>query len=90
MGRNHFFIRYNDIEVIFMTLDNAIKKRFEVLCSERSISLEQLCRDAGVSVSDLERPGGILFCTVEYLCTALQISLSDFFCNELFSRSFHE
>lgn len=73
-----------------MTLDNAIKKRFEVLCSEKNITLEQLCCDAGISVSDLERPGGILFCTVEYLCTALQISLSDFFCNELFSRTFRE
>lgn len=73
-----------------MTLDNAIKKRFEILCSKKNTTLEQLCHDAGVSVSDLERPDGILFSTVEELCFALHISLSDFFCNELFNRSFHE
>lgn len=73
-----------------MTLNNAIEKRFCMLCSEKNITLEQLFSDAGISVSELERPGGILFSTVEDLCFALHISLSDFFCNELFSRSFHE
>ena len=73
-----------------MTLDNAIKKRFEILCSEKNITLEQLCNEAGISVSEFRRPGGILFSTVEELCFALHISLSDFFCNELFNRSFHE
>lgn len=73
-----------------MTLDNAIEKRFYVLCSEKNITLEQLCSEVGISVSEFHRPGGILFSTVVDLCFALHISLSDFFCNELFSRSFHE
>ena len=62
-------------------------ERVYALIEERDISLYQLARMSGVSYSTVKttekRGGQLTVDTIERICAALQISMSDFFSEEL-------
>ena len=64
---------------------NTVERVYELL-EEREISLYQLARMSGVSYSTVKttekRGGQLTVDTIERICAALQISMSDFFSKE--------
>lgn len=74
-----------------MTLLNAISKRILNLCSENNITVNKLCTLAGITQSTVnsilkgesKNPG---IYTLKKLCDALDITIQDFFNDDLFKN----
>lgn len=72
-----------------INIKDAIVERFRQLCEERKISYTQLARLAGITPSTVysmlqpERKD-ISIVTVKKLCDGLDLSIIDFFDNEVF------
>ncbi len=74
-----------------MTLGNAISKRILNLCEEHKISLNRLSNICGITQSTLNNIiSGVsqnpTVSTVKKICDGLEITLIDFFNDELFSN----
>lgn len=72
-----------------MTLGNAISKRILNLCEEHSISLNRLSNICGITQSTLNNiisgaSQNPTVSTVKKICDGLEITLVDFFDDELF------
>lgn len=73
----------------YINIKDAIVERFRQLCGERNISYTELARLAGVTPSTVysmlqpERRD-ISIVTVKKLCDGLDLSIIDFFDNEIF------
>lgn len=70
-------------------MKDAIVERFRQLCAERGISYTELARLAGVTPSTVysmlqSERRDISVVTVKKLCDGLDISIADFFDNDIF------
>ena len=84
-------IFYDMDEVITMNVKDAVSQRFQELCSERNIKINQLAYLSGVtpstaySMMDPTRRD-ISIVTIKKFCDGLDVSLSEFFTAELFDK----
>jgi len=74
-----------------MTIGEACRIRIQELCNERNITLNKLAIMSGVTQSTLNnimsgRNNTATVATLKKLCDGLDISIIDFFCNEMFSN----
>ena len=74
-----------------MNAKDAVAIRFQKLCKERNISLNELANLSGVTPSTLysmmdERRRDISILTIKKFCDGLEMSLSDFFHDEIFDE----
>ncbi len=74
-----------------MNVKDAVAKRFQQLCKERNISLNELANLSGVTPSTLysimdERRRDISIVTIKKFCDGLEISLAEFFNDILFDK----
>ena len=74
-----------------MTIGEACRIRIQELCNERNITLNKLAIMSGVTQSTLNnimsgRNNTATVATLKKLCDGLDISIIDFFCNEIFSN----
>lgn len=72
-----------------MQIKDAIVKRFENLCGERNIRLNELATLSGVTPSTVysmfdDRRRDISVITVKKLCDGLDISIAEFFNDKIF------
>ena len=73
-----------------MTIGEACKIRIENLCDERGITVNKLAIISGVTQSTLNnivsgRNKSTTVSTIKKLCDGLEISITDFFSDNLFS-----
>ena len=75
--------------VIYMTITEAVKKRFDELCEERNLNYCRLAYLSGVPYTTVKsifynqskNPG---ISTIKKLCDGLEISVTDFFDTDYF------
>ena len=72
-----------------MSVKDAVVRRFEDLCKERKIKINELANISGVTPSTVysmmdERRRDISITTIKKLCDGLDISLEEFFSGEDF------
>ena len=72
-----------------MSVKDAVVRRFEQLCKERRIKINELANISGVTPSTVysmmdERRRDISITTIKKLCDGLDISLEEFFSGEDF------
>ena len=72
-----------------MTVGEAVKERILQLCQEHSISINKLCTISGVTQSTVNniingRNNSTTISTIKKLCDGLEITVEEFFSNELF------
>ena len=72
-----------------MTVGIAVKERILQLCKERKLSINKLCTISGVTQSTVNniisgRNQSATVATIKKLCDGLDITIEEFFCNELF------
>lgn len=77
------------IEVLPMTIGQAVTARILNLCRERNISINKLCTMSGVTQSTVNniisgRNHSVTVSTIQKLCEGLGITIEDFFHSELF------
>ena len=74
-----------------MTIGEACKIRIEELCDERRITVNKLAIISGITQSTLNniisgRNKSTTVSTIKKLCDGLEISITDFFSDDLFSN----
>ena len=74
-----------------MNAKDAVAIRFQKLCKERNISLNELANLSGVTPSTLysmmdERRRDISILTIKKFCDGLEMSLSEFFQDQIFEE----
>lgn len=74
-----------------MTVGEAVRQRIVELCQQRDISFNKLSSISGVTQSTVNniisgRNHSTTVSTVKKLCDGLGITVSEFFCAELFSQ----
>lgn len=72
-----------------MNIGEAVRERILQLCQERNISINMLCTMSGVTQSTVNniingRNRSTTVSTVKKLCDGLDISIEEFFSNEVF------
>ena len=72
-----------------MNIGEAVKERILQLCKERNISINMLCTISGVTQSTVNnivngRNNSTTISTIKKLCDGLEITIEEFFSNELF------
>lgn len=72
-----------------MSVKDAVAMRFQEICNERSIKINELANISGVTPSTAysmmdERRRDISIITIKKFCDGLNISLKEFFTSELF------
>ncbi len=72
-----------------MNVGEAVRERILQLCKEHDISINKLCTVSGVTQSTVNniingRNNSTTVSTIKKLCDGLEISVEDFFSNELF------
>ena len=77
------------IEVIPMTIGEAVQQRIIMLCDERTLSVNKLCTISGVTQSTVNniisgRNNSTTVATIQKLCDGLDITIDEFFHDELF------
>lgn len=77
------------IEVISMTVGEAVRLRISELCRERNLSFNKLSMMSGVTQSTLNnivsgRNNSATVATVQKLCDGLGITIEEFFTSPLF------
>lgn len=78
-----------------MYLKDAIELRINELCKEQNITINKLCTICGITQSTLAnlkvRPKtNISTLTILRICRGLNITLQDFFCDELFCNTYFD
>jgi len=73
-----------------VTIGEAVKERILELCRERDISVNRLSNMSGVTQSTVNnivsgRNNSTTVSTVKKLCDGLDITVTDFFCSDLFA-----
>ena len=74
-----------------MNAKDAVTKRFQKLCKERNMTLNELANLSSVTPSTLyskidERRRDISILTIKKFCDGLEMSLADFFHDEIFEE----
>lgn len=74
-----------------MNIGEAVKERILQLCQDRDISINMLCTMSGVTQSTVNniingRNRSTTVSTIKKLCDGLDISIEDFFTNEVFQN----
>ena len=74
-----------------MTIGEACRKRISELCNERNITINKLSIISGVTQSTLNnimsgRNNSATIATLKKLCDGLEISIIDFYNNDIFSN----
>lgn len=74
-----------------MKIKEAIIKRFQQLCAERDLSYTELARLSGITPSTVysmlqPKRKDMSVVTVKKLCDGLNLSVADFYDNELFRK----
>ncbi len=74
-----------------MNAKDAVAKRFQKLCKERNMTLNELANLSGVTPSTLysimdERRRDISILTIKKFCDGLEMSLADFFHDVIFEE----
>jgi DNA-binding Xre family transcriptional regulator len=82
---------YNIFEVIIMTVKDVVAKRFEELCRERNIKLNELANISGVTPSTAysmmdENRRDVSIITIKKFCDGLDITLGEFFSTSEFDN----
>jgi len=72
-----------------MTLAEAIKKRIENLCKEKNMNINKLAIASGINPATIRSTLKKKFSnpnteTLYYICIGLNITMAEFFCDELF------
>ena len=72
-----------------MNIGEAVKLRILDLCKQNDITVNKLSTISGITQSTLNnivsgRNKGVTVSTLKKICDGLDISIEDFFCNELF------
>ncbi len=72
-----------------MTIGNAVRERIKALCAERSITVNKLSTVSGLTQSTLNniisgRNNSATVSTVKKICDGLEITIQEFFDDELF------
>lgn len=72
-----------------MNVGEAVRERILQLCQDRNISINMLCTMSGVTQSTVNniingRNRSTTVSTIKKLCDGLDISIEDFFSNEVF------
>ena len=72
-----------------MNIGEAVKFRILDLCKQNDITVNKLSTISGITQSTLSnivggRNKGVTVSTLKKICDGLDISIEDFFCNELF------
>lgn len=72
-----------------MTIQMAIRERIFQLCAERRITINKLATQSGITQSTLNnivsgRNHSTTVSTIQKLCDGLNMTISDFFCCDLF------
>ena len=72
-----------------MTVKDAVARRFQAICAERGIKLNELANRSGVTPSTVysmmdHRRRELSITTIKKLCDGLDITLGDFFSAEEF------
>ena len=72
-----------------MKVGEAVRERIRGLCAERGITINQLATLSGITQSTLNnivsgRNNSATVATIQKICNGLNISLLDFFDNDLF------
>lgn len=72
-----------------MNIGEAVRERILQLCQERNISINMLCTMSGVTQSTVNniingRNRSTTVSTIKKLCDGLDISIEEFFSNEVF------
>ena len=78
------------MEVMFLTIGEAVKERIFELCRQHDISINKLCNISGVTQSTVNnivsgRNNSTTVSTIKKLCDGLGISIIEFFTSEIFS-----
>ena len=73
-----------------MNIKDAVAKRFQQICIDRNMSLNELANLSGVTPSTLysmmdKRRRDISVITIKKFCDGLEMSLAEFFDDKLFS-----
>ena len=82
---------YTILEVILMNVKDAVAKRFEELCRQRNIKINELANISGVTPStaysmlDKSRRD-VSITTIKKFCDGLEISLGEFFSTDEFDN----
>lgn len=74
-----------------MNIGEAVRERILQLCQDRDISINMLCTMSGVTQSTVNniingRNRSTTVSTIKKLCDGLDISIEDFFTNEVFQN----
>ena len=77
------------MEVIEMNAKDAVAKRFQNICKERNMTLNELANLSGVTPSTIysmmdEKRRDISILTIKKFCDGLEMSLTDFFQDSIF------
>lgn len=72
-----------------MKIKEAVVKRFQGICGERKIVYNELATLSGVTPSTVysmmdPKRRDVSILTIKKLCDGLEISISEFFCHEVF------
>lgn len=72
-----------------MNIGEAVRERILQLCEERNISVNKLCTISGVTQSTVNnivngRNNSTTISTIKKLCDGLDITVEDFFADEIF------
>ena len=71
-----------------MKLNEAVAKRIENLCRERNITIYKLAKDGGMNkntIYQVKDCSTVTLNTIYEICATLNISLKEFFDDEIFS-----
>ena len=76
-------------EVISVRINEAVRKRILNLCEERAISINMMCTISGITQSTINnivngRNRSTTISTIQKICDGLEITIEEFFCDELF------
>lgn len=87
--------KYTILEVIDMTVKDAVARRFKQLCAERNIKTNELATLAGVTPSTVYsmmdgRRRDVSIVTIKKLCDGLDITLGNFFATPEFEALVQE
>ncbi|MBR4607076.1 MAG: helix-turn-helix transcriptional regulator [Lachnospiraceae bacterium] len=74
-----------------MNVKDAVAKRFQQICKERNMTLNELANLSGVTPSTLysmmdKRRRDISLLTIKKFCDGLEMSLTEFFQNKIFDE----
>ena len=74
-----------------MNVKDAVAKRFQQICKERNMTLNELANLSGVTPSTLysmmdKRRRDISILTIKKFCDGLEMPLTEFFQNEIFDE----